>query len=527
MQDEGRVWQDGKRMVNDEEIKKLADEFRKEKLIEDPNNELTKKLLKMSPDYVPSDIKEVLTDSNLFENITNEFSKKVVNEKETTQIIFLCAAGGRLVTNSQIASFNLLVNDDAGAGKDYVCGSVLEILPKEVYIHKTRISPTVFTYWHTSESEPDWTWDGKVFYPEDISETVLNSDVFKVMCSGGSSATITIKNKAVDIEIKGKPVMITTTATATPSPELTRRFAILNLDSSQNQTKAIMKRHSEFKMKGIVPAYDPIYKKALGYLRRVKVVIPFCDLIPVHFPSKSIIMRTNYPRFLDYIAAAAALHQLQREKDEKGFVLANGIDYNIARKCFLRLCSNRYMIPLTINQKKILEVFEKKPELRKPASHLQTKHMTFVTLPTLLKALNILVSYGILEKEIEKDAWNRDMDVFSLSKSYSPNEKVQIPTYKEICRKSLTPKVPLTSKILKTSLTPKTFNRGTKGIKGVKGVRCLNNSTKVRFQVPQNLQLSNGKTISVQVDDVVEVPESDAKEYIKHDLAVEVQNGKS
>src|SRR3989344_1740266 len=310
--------------------------------------------------YIPEENLSILENSSLFNLITeDEFDKKIVGELETRKVIFLCAAGGRLVINSQLASFNLLVNDDAGTGKDYIVANTLSILPKNCYVHKTRISPTVFTYWHNSEVEPDWTWNGKVFYPEDISEPVLNSDVFKVMCSNGSSATIVIKQKAIDIDIEGKPVLITTTASATPNPELTRRFVILSLNSSEDQTKAIMKKHAEYKKKGIVPEYNPIYTESMKYLKRVKVKIPYADLIDKHFPSKNIIMRTHFPRFLDFISASAAFYQFQRIADNEDFILASSEDYDLARICFLRLCSNKYMIPLTINQKKILEMFER------------------------------------------------------------------------------------------------------------------------------------------------------------------------
>ncbi len=388
-------------------------------------------------DEPPAEVMEVLTNPNLFKEITeNEFDKKIVGEVETRKVIFLCS-NGRLIENAQIASYNLLINDDAGIGKDYVAGAVLDILPKEVYVHKTRISPTVFTYWHNSTYEPDWTWDGKVFYPEDISESVLNSDVFKVMCSKGSSATITIKQRAIDIEINGKPVMITTTASSTPNLELSRRFVILNLDSSEDQTKAIMKRHSEFKKRGIVPEYDNKYTNSMRFLKRVKVKIPFADSIDPHFPTKNIIMRTHYPRYLDFISASAGFHQYQRKRDKEGYVLANGQDYDIARECFLKLCSNKYMIPLTINQKKILEIFEKEPNLLGSVSQLHSSKMNFVSLPALQTNLGILVKYGILQTETDTDSWNRDIEVYSLSKAYNPNERLEIPTFEELCKKSL------------------------------------------------------------------------------------------
>ncbi|MFA5992765.1 MAG: hypothetical protein WC796_03600 [Candidatus Pacearchaeota archaeon] len=387
-----------------------------------------------------SRIMNILMNPNLFYEIIDEFDKKIVEEISARKVIFLCSQG-RLVKNHQIASYNLLVNDEAGVGKDYVCNAILEILPNETYIHKTRISPTVFTYWHNKASEPLWTWNGKVFYPEDISETVLNSDVFKVMCSNGSSAIITIKNRAVDIEIDGKPVIITTTANSTPNSELTRRFAILNLNSSENQTKLIMKRHSQYKKLGVVPDYNIDFKEAMSYLERVSVRIPFADILDKFFPYKSIIMRTHYPRFLDFISASAALYQFQRQKDVNGFVLAVGQDYDIARECFLALCSNKYMIPLTINQKKILEVFEKNNVLKGGVMQLH-KEMNFISDKALQINLQKLVQYGFLKVDIERDVCNRDIEVYSLSESYSPQQELVLPTFEELCESGSEPSIP-------------------------------------------------------------------------------------
>lgn len=419
---------------------------------------------------IPQEIKEILLNPNLFKDITEiEFDKKIVGEVESRKVIFNCA-NGRLVKNCQTASYNLLVNDDAGVGKDYVVNSVLEVLPKEVYIHKTRISPAVFTYWHNPKFEPEWIWDGKVFYPEDISELVLNSDVFKVMCSKGSSATIVIQQRAFEIDIKGKPIMITTTATATPNPELSRRFVMLNLDSSEDQTKAIMKRHSEFKKKGIVPEYNEKYTEAMKYLKRVKVKILFADLIDKHFPSQNIIMRTHYPRFLDFISASAAFYQYQRKKDEQGFILAEGQDYDIARDCFLKLCSNKYMISLTINQKKILEIFENNPNLKGSASKLHSL-MSFISDRALQTNLGILAKYGILETSTEKDSWNRDIEIYLLAKSYKPNEKIDIPKYEEICRNTSIPTIPSLSSLSSIPSIPQEKVRGTEGTEGMEGTK--------------------------------------------------------
>jgi len=388
--------------------------------------------------------KEFLKNPDLFNIIfKEELDKKVVGEEETRKVIVLCAYGGRLVENAQIASFNLCVNDDAGTGKDYITGASLELLPKQYYVRKTRISPNVLNYWHNSNDEPQWTWNGKVLYLEDISEGILNHDVFKVMCSSGSSATIVKDQKVIDLEVEGKPIMIITTATATPTPEMTRRFVMLNLNSSIDQTKEIMKRHSEFRKKGMVPEVNPLIRYAMQFLERVKVKIPFAEIIYNHFPSQNVIMRTHYPRFLDYISASCALHQFQRKKDGE-FYLAIGHDYNLARECFLKLCSNKYMIPLTINQKKILKVFEDEPLLEGSISELHASKINFLSDRALSYNLSLLSTYGILETIPKINVQNKTIECYRLCGSYKPNEKITIPTYEELCRITSTPSTPST-----------------------------------------------------------------------------------
>jgi hypothetical protein len=187
-------------------------------------------------------------------------------------------------------------------------------------------------------------------------------------------------------------------------------------------------------MHGIVPEYDKKYIEAQRYLRRVNVKIPFANVIYKHFPSNNLIMRTNFPRFLDYISASAALHQYQRKTDEndKNFIIAQGEDYDIARACFLKVASNKYMIPLTVNQKKILKVFECNKHLKESASNLHANHIKFLTVANLINNLTNMVQYGIIETEAGEDKYGRSLELYSLSKTYSSDEKFNLPTYKDL-----------------------------------------------------------------------------------------------
>lgn len=119
----------------------------------------------------------LLKDPGLFSIIDAEFDKTIVGEKPSRQSIFLNACGG-WVENANIASYNLCINSNSGAGKDYVCKNVLKIFPKDNVEIRSRISPTAFTYWHNSKWEKDFTWDGKILLLLDVSAVCVDQVIY-------------------------------------------------------------------------------------------------------------------------------------------------------------------------------------------------------------------------------------------------------------------------------------------------------------------------------------------------------------
>jgi len=376
---------------------------------------------------IPNENLKELEDLNLLDNIIKQVQLKVVGEDKAIKSIFICSCG-RLVENNHLASFNLLVNSKSGTGKDFVTSATVSLWNKEVCIKRTRISPTAFTYWHSVNLEPDWSWDGKVLVLEDISENVLNSDVFKVMQSSGSIATIVVNNKAVDLEIQGKPVIIITTARASPDFELIRRNSICQLDESEEQTRRILKEQTIKAIQGVVNKPNDNLINALKYLRRVKVKIPFADLFLDYFPPE-LVMRTTFNRFIDFIKASASLYQYQRKIDKEGFIIATGEDYDIAREVNQHLTEGSSM-PLTRDQKEILEVFEV-PEKLYSVDYINSK------IPLSDKWLRIqldkLVEMGFLEVDgIKDERFNKTI------RHYKKNEdmrKIYLLHFKDLIQK--------------------------------------------------------------------------------------------
>ena len=302
--------------IKDEEKQKREEEL-KNKLLEEHKE-------KISQD---KNVNELLQNPNLFNIIIKELDKKIEKEEKSKKAITLslCSVW---VEGSEVP-LNSLVSSESSSGKSFICKNIIKLFPREIVQYRTKITPEAFTYWKNDEN---WDWDGKICYLEDITQGILDAPTFKVMCSEGSTATIVIKQKAVDIEIQGKPVMLVTTARTNPNTEILNRFQIIGLDETKEQTKAIVLRQAQQKNN---IKYDEDVTNALRLLKRKSIYIPFAEKIAEflnqNYNFDSIRLRRDFSRLLDLIKCSAVLHQYQRE-EENNRIIAKEQDYQIARE---------------------------------------------------------------------------------------------------------------------------------------------------------------------------------------------------
>ncbi len=274
------------------------------------------------------DVPALLLEKDIFEIINKEFDKQITGEEKSRKAIFLSLCS-IWVKNTQIP-LNTFVSSESSAGKSYICNKILEMFPKNLYEKRSKITAEAFTYWHTNDD--DWTWDGKICYLEDISQSVLDSPTFKVMCSEGSIATVVRNQKAVDLIVHGKPCMLVTTARTNPNTEVLNRFNITPLDESEKQTKDITYNQAiESKNK----VFDDHFSESLARLKRKEVSIPFGikihEFITKNYSWNDVRMRRDFSRLVDLIKCSTVLHQFQR-KEQKGKLIATAEDYEIARQ---------------------------------------------------------------------------------------------------------------------------------------------------------------------------------------------------
>lgn len=375
------------------------------------------------------EVAQLLTGPNIFAKVIKEQDKTIEGELKARMCISLIAFGGRVTENAEPTSKNLCVNDESGVGKDWVTSHVCELLSDRVYTKRIRISPTVLTYWHNAKFEPDWTWEGKVLYLEDVSSKIYNSDPFKLMASNDKpevTSTITVNQMPVDIIIRGKPVMIVTSASATPGKELLRRFPILNLDSSREQTKAILKRKAKEVATGIKAERDLNITKALSSLQLTNVKIPFAEKLVEHIPDQHPIVRTSFNRLLDLIKFSTALHQFQRKTDNDDFLISEKLDYSIGSEAFLAMLQQGRIIPLTKDQQKILDVLQKEEEGMTAKEVSTIMPISYVW---TLKLLDKMAEAGVIGKEPGvREGSDKKVAVYS----YSEPHKIKLPKWSEL-----------------------------------------------------------------------------------------------
>jgi hypothetical protein len=300
---------------------------------------------------------EILRDPCLVEKIVDEVHKEFYGEEDSIMALIV-SINTRLVKGCKPESRNIVVSEMSGAGKDRLIKTLCSILlePEKTYFHRSKLTPEVFTYWHTNNKK--WSWDGKVIHIEDPDVDLINCQGFKTMASGEKQATVVDKQKAKDLLVQGKPNLIITTFEGCADIEGIRRYPFIHLDTSDELTRQVKMGISKQYSKEYTAKQDKELRRKLRNLKSFHVTIPYASELIDYFPD-NLIARTYYSRFLDYIASSCVLHQFQREMDKDGWLIATREDYELGRITFLKTVSNIAMIPLSRDQQTLLEVLTK------------------------------------------------------------------------------------------------------------------------------------------------------------------------
>lgn len=371
-----------------------------------------------SQNYSKDFLMEMTRERKIWDLLVLELEKLHIGDTDLKEAVLL-SCFGKYVKNRRPFSLNRIIHSPSSAGKDHCITSVLELFPKNTIDAWGRISPKALNYLHNKKKEPLWSWDGKILYLEEVSESVLNSEVMKVFTSGINKAAIVKDGEIQELEVEGKPVVLCSTATSIPNEEILNRFTILKADESNEQTeKTFLHERKQIDINVI---------KFIIRLDELEVLIEekLKEKIAKVFPKDKVRRRRDFQCFLDHMRAVAILHQYSKEK-KNGTIKATIEDYDLARKIYMNTYTGINKIPLKDIQNKIVELLEKK-EHPISAKEISSVIKDYISLQKMYPHLKHLANIGVLESFELRDSFNNPTTKYQLSEEYLEKQPINMP----------------------------------------------------------------------------------------------------
>lgn len=297
---------------------------------------------------------KLLKQSTLLKTINEVLDMEIIGEYKTKMLMFLLSLSKNFYSKTgkpeewtilpnDPMSQNIILSSDSASGKTHLTKKVLDVTGEKNidYFFTSRITKSVLNYYTTENM------DGKVIFIEELQGLDEHTEQLRVWMSEGELNLETVekvtqpdgteKNDKVKKTTKGQPVFITNQAEGKIEEQLNNRSWVLGLDTSDNQTKAILKYQTDLELGKI--KIDEIKKRnvkdALKQLRQYHFKIPFADEKMMNIPYNDVRSRRDYTKFLTLIKCIAYLHQYQREiVEENGlrYIICDIKDYDIARQ---------------------------------------------------------------------------------------------------------------------------------------------------------------------------------------------------
>ena len=137
------------------------------------------------------------------------------------------------------------------------------------------------------------------------------------------------------IEQEGPIVFVESTTLTNIFDEDLNRAILLNTDERQTQTKKVINTIAAKYASNDATSRKQVIERHHALQRMIEpltVLVPFAPTLAEHFTTERVEARRSFPHLLSLIQASALLHQLQRKRNEDGYVLADEHDYHLARQ---------------------------------------------------------------------------------------------------------------------------------------------------------------------------------------------------
>lgn len=249
----------------------------------------------------------------------------VVGEERAAKLIYLC-----LTSRVLPKPVSVVVKAVSSAGKSFLSESTLKYFPDTAYYALTAMSERALAY-----SEEPLKHRFMVFYEAAGIKGDFVSYIIRSLLSEGRLRYETVEKtqgglKPKMIEREGPTgLLVTTTDLRLHAENETRLFSVSITDTPE-QTRSIMQSLAQERR--IKTDFQPWHalQDWVGY-GECDVTIPYASALADMVPPVAVRLRRDFGAVLNLIRAHAILHQVNRERDKQGYIIATFSDYAAVR----------------------------------------------------------------------------------------------------------------------------------------------------------------------------------------------------
>lgn len=251
----------------------------------------------------------------------------VTGEGQLIKILYL-ALTSRLLGRP----VSIIVKGPSSVGKSWAIKLVLKLFPESAYWARTGLSPKALAY-----SAEDYRHRTLVLY-----EVHANSEggdyLLRSLLSEGHIVYETVESTPNGLRPKtiikpGPTNLIMTTTWTNVHPENETRLLSVTSDDTNEQTQRIFREAARDTAQDGLPEKLEDWRDYQVWLasQPAEVYIPYAEALAELVPPLDVRLRRDFNTVLSLIRAHALLHQLYRERDGQGRIVADLKDYAAVR----------------------------------------------------------------------------------------------------------------------------------------------------------------------------------------------------
>jgi len=268
----------------------------------------------------------------------------VVGEDRNAQLVYL-ALTSRLLDEP----VSLALKGVSSSGKSHTVETTLKFFPAAAYIEMTAMSEKALVYMKDDFSHRTLVLFEAVALREQREKTESNLTAYFVrslLSEGRISYPVTVRDKdgnfVTKTVVKNGPtgLVVTTTATSLHGENETRLISLPTNDSN-DQTRAILLQLAAGKPANVdFGPWHQLQEWLSGEGSERRVVVPFARYLAESISPVAVRLRRDFRSILRLIETHAILHQLARDKDPQGRIIATEGDYIAVRGLVADLISD-------------------------------------------------------------------------------------------------------------------------------------------------------------------------------------------